>query len=152
MVSLTAAALDADGKLPSLDITLGVTVPALASDPRACVTLRQLLAHVSGVADGKDARGINLPEFNRTSDIRSFLLKLGQAEPAGTKFRYNNSGIRLASLMLEQISGTKLSKHVDRRIFAPLGVRSASARPTGCAANAVTTINSPAFRFPAKIY
>jgi CubicO group peptidase (beta-lactamase class C family) len=50
MLSLAAGCLRTDGKLPSIDVTLGEVLPELKNNPKGVVTMRQLMAHVSGVA------------------------------------------------------------------------------------------------------
>lgn len=124
-LSLAAGCLRTDGKLPSLNITLGEALPKLKSDPKGPVTLRQLLAHVSGVQHSRNEKGLNSEEFKRLRDTRAYALAQPLEDPPGTRWRYNNTGMILTLAMLEAIAGEPLPRYLNRRLFQPLGIRSA---------------------------
>ena len=125
MLSLAAGCLRTDGKLPSLDITLGELFPQLKSDPKAPVTLRQLMGHVSGVQHPRNAKGGNAESFKKVRDTRPFALGQPLEDTPGTKRRYNNTGMILTVAMVERIAGEPLPKYLQRRLFGPMGIQSA---------------------------
>ena len=125
MLSLMAGCLRTDGKLPSIDVTLGETLPELKNDPKGVVTMRQLMAHVSGIAAPVGQNGQNTPEFKRLKDTRRFAFAQPMDAAPGTKYRYNNTGMILLGAMLERIAGEPAPKYLERRLFAPMGIRSA---------------------------
>lgn len=125
MLSLAAGCLRTDGKLPSIDVTLGEVLPELKSDPKSAVTMRQLMAHVSGVAPPVGPNGQNTAEFKRLKDTRRFAFGQPMDAAPGTKFRYNNTGMILLGAMLDRIAGEPVPKYLERRLFGPLGIRSA---------------------------
>lgn len=123
-LSLAAGCLATDGRLPSLEVTLGEVMPELRNDPKGVVTLRQLLTHTSGIADGKDAQGQNLREFNESRDHLAYALARPLAEPPGAKFRYNNVGMLLTGAMLERIAQRPLAEYLRERLFRTMGITS----------------------------
>ncbi|WP_254878730.1 serine hydrolase [Streptomyces sp. NA04227] len=100
---------------------------ALSGPP---VTVRQLLNHTSGLYDYIDGL---LPHF-RTLDQywpREQLIGIGLAEPRyfpepGTRFRYSNTNYLLLDLIVERLTDRDLRTNLERRIFAPLGLRDTS--------------------------
>ncbi len=125
MLSLAAGCLRTDGKLTSLEITLGELFPQLKNDPKAPVTLRQLMGHVSGVQHPRNANGGNAESFKKLRDTRSFALGQPLEDPPGTKRLYNNTGMILTAAMVERIAGEPLPKYLQRRLFGPMGIQSA---------------------------
>lgn len=125
MLSLAAGLLHKDGKLPSLDITLGEALPPLKGDPKEKVTLRQLLAHVSGVAHLWGEKSNNSRQFQSLRDTRAYALAQPLEDAPGTRRRYNNTGMILTVAMLESLAGEPLPRYLEKRLFQPLGIRSA---------------------------
>lgn len=125
MLSLAAGCLRTDGKLPTLEITLGEVFPKLKGDPKAVVTLRQLMAHVSGVQHSRNEKGSNSEQFKSLRDTRAYAFAQPLETAPGTEWRYNNTGMILTVAMLEAIAGETMPKYLDRRLFRPLGIRSA---------------------------
>ncbi len=124
MVSLAAGCLRTDGKLPSLDVTLGEVFPKLKGDAKEKVTLRQLLTHVSGVAHPRNEKGNNSEAFKAVRDTRAYAFGQPLEEAPETKWRYNNTGMILAAAMVEAIAGESLPRYLERRLFRPMGLRS----------------------------
>lgn len=126
MLSLAAGCLRTDGKLPSLDISLGEVFPKLKGDPKEAVTLKQLMSHVSGVQHSRNERGLNSEQFKALRDTRAYAFAQPLENPPGTSWRYNNTGMILTVAMIEAIAGESLPKYLERRLFRPMGIRSAS--------------------------
>ena len=111
-----------DGKL-RYDQPLRDFLPELPASARA-VTVRHLLNHTSGLYDYEDL----IPESRTTQLNDSDVLALLAAKdsvyfPAGTQYRYSNSGYVLLGLIVARVSGVSLPSFLRARIFEPLGMR-----------------------------
>ena len=117
----------------SLDDSLGKFFPAWPAATRA-VTVRQLLNHTSGIKDYT-----NVPRWLRLMALPlppDSMIALFRDEPTdfapGTEWRYDNSGYYLLGLIIEKAAGEPYPRHLERRLFAPLGLhatRYCSSRP-----------------------
>ncbi len=98
------------------------------------VTVRHLLNHTSGLVDYEDL----VPE-SRTAqlDDRDVLDLLAAKDsvyfPAGSQYRYSNSGYVLLGLIVARASGGELSfpEFLRTRIFQPLGMNATAAHVEG---------------------
>ncbi|MFD0392785.1 serine hydrolase domain-containing protein [Streptomyces nogalater] len=96
----------------------------------APITVRELLNHTSGLYDYIDGL---LPHF-RTIDQywpRDQLIGVGLGRPRyfpapGTRFRYSNTNYLLLDLIIERVTDRDLRTNLERRVFAPLGLRDTS--------------------------
>jgi D-alanyl-D-alanine carboxypeptidase len=118
----TAAAillLAQQGKL-SLDDPVSRWFPNLRT--AAAVTLRQLLAHTSGIRDYWPQDFVT-PEMMRPTTPAAILDEWVQRpldfEP-GTAWQYSNTGYVLAAAVVEKVSGEPLFENLNRNVFAPL--------------------------------
>lgn len=89
----------------------------------AAVTIRHLLNHTSGLLDYEDL----IPDSQTVQVSDQDVLRLLASRdsvyfPAGTKYRYSNSGYCLLALVVERISGMSFADFLRQRIFAPLGM------------------------------
>ncbi|WP_285563990.1 serine hydrolase domain-containing protein [Streptomyces sp. RTGN2] len=96
----------------------------------APITVRQLLNHTSGLYDYIDGL---LPHFRSLDQYwpRDRLIGIGLARPRyfpapGTRFRYSNTNYLLLDLIVERITDRDLRTNLERRVFAPLGLRDTS--------------------------
>jgi len=90
------------------------------------VTLRQLLAHTSGI-----------PRYTALDDFDDVLVRLHHTprqivdlvknQPLeftpGTRFKYDNTGYLLLGCVIEAASGLSYPDYLQQRLFAPLGLR-----------------------------
>ncbi len=119
VVGLTTAAmmLVDEGKL-DLDAPVTRYVPAFAAGGDS-VTVRQLLTHSSGLPAWR-------PFFQRARS-RSEMFALVNAEPLeappGTRMAYSDLGAMLLTEVVERLTGTRLDRFLDARLFRPLGMR-----------------------------
>jgi CubicO group peptidase (beta-lactamase class C family) len=96
------------------------------------VTVRHLLNHTSGVWDYEDL----IPE-SRTAqlDDRDVLGLLASKDslyfPAGTQYRYSNSGYVLLGLIVARVSGMSYPDFLRTQIFTPLGMSATVAHVEG---------------------
>ena len=123
-VSLAVGRLWTEGKLKSLDLTLGELLPELAKDPKAPITLRHLLSHSSGIHDARDNQGSTLRQFMDTKDFFAYVSKLPIDNPPGKEYKYNNAGVTLLSQALERIAGEPLHLYLRRTLLRPMGIQS----------------------------
>ena len=113
--------LAGDGKL-RYDQPAAEILPELPRAARA-VTVRNLLNHTSGLVDYEDL----IPE-NRTTQLsdQDVLTLLSAKDsvyfPAGTQYRYSNSGYVLLGLIVARVSGLSFPDFMRTRIFASLGM------------------------------
>lgn len=113
-----------DGAL-SLDDAYARFVPEFAYRGKAEVTLRQLLAHTSGLPAW-------LPLYASASSGTETLQQLCDAELAyepGTQVLYSDLGPILLGLLCERLLGETLDRAVARRVLAPLGMSESGYRP-----------------------
>ena len=93
------------------------------------ITLRHLLSHTSGLVDYEDL----LPPDQAGQVYDADVLRLLEREdrlyfPAGSDYRYSNSGYALLALVVERASGRRFSAFLQTRIFSPLGMTATLAR------------------------
>lgn len=120
----TAAAvllLAQDGKL-ALDDRLRTWLPSLPAATEA-ITLRHLLTHTSGLPDYEELMAEPYDGQIRDAGVLALLERQDRLLfPAGTAYRYSNSGYALLSLVVERASGLDYPAFLRTRIFAPLGM------------------------------
>jgi CubicO group peptidase (beta-lactamase class C family) len=119
-----------DGKL-RYDQPVSDILPELPRATRA-VTVRHLLNHTSGLWDYEDL----IPETRTTQlndqDVLSMLsAKDSVYFPAGTQYRYSNSGYVLLGMIVARVSGISFPEFLRTRIFTPLGMQASVAHIEG---------------------
>jgi CubicO group peptidase (beta-lactamase class C family) len=98
----------------------------------APVTIRHLLNHTSGLVDYEDL----IPETRTAQlDDNDVLTMLASKDsvyfPAGTSYRYSNSGYVLLGMIVARVSGTTYPQFLKTRIFGPLGMTASVAHVEG---------------------
>lgn len=123
---ITAAAvmrLVEQGKI-SLDATIQTYLPEFP-EKQWPVTVRQLLAHTSGIwsytDDDKFMGRETALELTPAELIATFKDKPLEFEP-GTKYNYSNSGYYLLGSIVEKASGKPYATYVQEEFFGPLGL------------------------------
>lgn len=116
-----------DGVL-TLDDPVRRWLPTLPVATEA-ITLRHLLSHTSGLIDYEDL----LPPDQARQIHDADVLRLLEREdrlyfPAGSDYRYSNSGYALLALVVERASGQRFAAFLQARIFSPLGMTATLAR------------------------
>jgi CubicO group peptidase (beta-lactamase class C family) len=98
-------------------------LPAFTGDGRDEVTIRHLLAHVSGLPD-------QLPNNNELRKQHAPLTEFAEHSirtrldfAPGTKYQYSSMGILLAARIAELLSGSDIRTLVDRAVFQPLSLK-----------------------------
>jgi D-alanyl-D-alanine carboxypeptidase len=122
----TAAAvllLQEDEKL-SLNDKLAKYLPNLTRSNE--VSIRQLLSHTSGYQDYWPQDYV--PPFMLQPITAEKILDLWARKPLdfdpGTRWQYSNTNYVIAGLIIEKVSGMPLLQFLQKRVFAPLGMKS----------------------------
>ena len=116
--------LQDDGKLKVTD-QVSKYIPEFSnlktpSGKYANLTITQILSHTSGLGEAQDADV--LKAGNLADLIPLFLSAPMQYEP-GVQWKYTQSGINVASRIVEVVSGMPFDQFVQKRILAPLGMK-----------------------------
>ncbi|SDY08937.1 Dipeptidyl aminopeptidase/acylaminoacyl peptidase [Amycolatopsis xylanica] len=119
-----------DEGLIGLDAPIVDVLPELRlADPDVTkqVTLRHLLTHTSGID------GDVFTDTGRGDDCLEKFVELledtAQMHPLGATFSYCNSGFVLMGRLIEKLTGKTWDQAMSERIFAPLGMKSATTLP-----------------------
>lgn len=114
----TAAMMLVDEGTLDLDAPVTRYVPAFAAGGDS-VTVRHLLTHASGLPAWR-------PFFQRVHD-RDAMFALVDAEPLeaapGSRMVYSDLGAILLTQIVEHLTGRRLDRLLDARLFRPLGMR-----------------------------
>jgi CubicO group peptidase (beta-lactamase class C family) len=95
------------------------------------VTIRQLLAHTSGVPDPMplDWFAVEGRSFDRDQELRRLLARHARLRHApGQRYGYSNLGYWLLEKAIEGASGQDYATYVEQNVFAPLDLSPAEAR------------------------
>jgi CubicO group peptidase (beta-lactamase class C family) len=129
------------GKL-SLDDPIRRYLPSLPewAEP---MTIRHLLTHSSGVVDYEDIMPAGTTKQLTDADV----LRLLESEkttvfPAGTSYRYSNTGYSFLALIVERVSGMSFADFLQQNLFVPLGMRTTVAHQEG-----ISTVPRRAFGY-----
>lgn len=96
--------------------------------PYPDITIRNLLAHTSGLPDLEiyDTLLVNNPEkIIQNNDLIQALRAAHKALHfvPGTKFEYCNTGYQLLALLVEKVSGRSFSDYLADKVFKPAGMK-----------------------------
>jgi CubicO group peptidase (beta-lactamase class C family) len=121
----TAAMVLVDRHRLRLDDRVGKYIPEFRRGDKAQVTVRDLLAHRSGLPAGRDlgARGRGAAAARRVA------LATPLASPPGTRTEYSDIGADVLGFVVEAVAGEPLDRFVRRTVYAKLGMRSTLFRP-----------------------
>ncbi|HKG08503.1 MAG TPA: serine hydrolase domain-containing protein, partial [Pedobacter sp.] len=106
--------------------TVGRFLPQLKNTWVKRLTIGQLLTHTSGMGDYFETElflqvkdSLNVP-----GDYLRFIEVDKPSFPAGTDFRYSNTGFSLLGIIIEKLSGMTYRKFLNSYILTPSGMRS----------------------------
>ena len=91
------------------------------------ITIRQLLAHTSGIPNPVPLRWVHLTDNHSAYDEAAALAAVleknnkSSAKP-GTKYKYSNIGYWLLGKTIEKVSGISYAQFVQDNIFSPLNL------------------------------
>lgn len=93
----------------------------------ANLTITQILTHTSGLGEAPLADTLK----SRTlADLVPVWLREKMSGEPGARWRYSQSGINLASRIVEVVSGMSFDAFLQRRLFDPLGMKDTTFYPT----------------------
>ncbi len=93
------------------------------------ITLRHLLSHTSGLIDYEDLLPPDQVRQMHDADVLRLLEREDRLYfPAGSDYRYSNSGYALLALVVERASGQRFAAFLQARIFSLLGMTATLAR------------------------
>ena len=115
-----------EGKI-KLDEPIGKYIRGL-SPKLSRVTSQQLLSGTAGLIDGEPLYGPQ-DESALAKTVRSWNDDIFFLEP-GKLYSYSNLGFIIAGLVAEEIGSKSYADLMSERIFAPLGMKSTTFRPT----------------------
>lgn len=129
MVLVEDGAIDLD--TPISDYLTRWQLPESTFD-HSGVTVRRLLSHTAGLADGLGYDGFDRAEavqslegsLTRALDAspgNSGVVELG-AEP-GSEWNYSGGGYTILQLLIEEVSGQSFADFMSERVFVPLGMK-----------------------------
>ncbi|MFF1510081.1 serine hydrolase domain-containing protein [Streptomyces sp. NPDC058326] len=114
-----------------LDDTIGERLPSLPAAWHQ-VTLRQLLAHTSGLPDFSTAPSfveiVRADPRHRFDSRRllDFIADEGLRFPPGSQYHYSNSDNIAVALMAEAVTGEPYERLLDKLVYRPLDLRETS--------------------------
>lgn len=108
-----------------LDDIASALVPELAKSPMGGVSVRELLAHGSGmIRDGDDSTFWSLErEFPDRAELLKTIKKHGQVLAPNEHFKYSNIGYSLLGLIIEAASGVPYREYVTTNIVDRLKLK-----------------------------
>lgn len=101
----------------------------LLKRPSRKVTIRDVLSHMSGMPFISAMERPTLDALTLKDAVRSYAMTPLVSEP-GTKYLYSNCGINVAGRIIEVVSGMPYEEFMEKRLFAPLGMKETSFWPT----------------------
>ncbi|MGE3145763.1 MAG: serine hydrolase domain-containing protein [Pseudorhodoplanes sp.] len=140
MTALLAGMMVDEGKLrwdSTVGEVLGADIPGLTPG-FAAIRLEQLLSHSSGIPSDNDAImalyfGTDAYDYPPTELRKRIIGAWGSKNtpkiPEGSPFQYSNLGYVVVGAMIEKVSGEPWDNLIQRRIFAPLELKSAGLGP-----------------------
>ncbi|MFY8089138.1 MAG: serine hydrolase domain-containing protein, partial [Rubrivivax sp.] len=90
----------------------------------SAITVRQLLAHTSGIPNHTQGDGLDKIRHQQMSP-RELYASFRDAPlefAPGTAWNYSNSGYVMAGLLIEQVSGKRYAEFVQAQLLQPLGM------------------------------
>lgn len=127
---LTATAIMrlVDAEEVELDAEVSEYLPGFRPQDSDPITIAQLLTHTSGFSSdaGLDAR--RDPTLS-IEDRAAAANEIPRRTDDAAAFEYSNLNYAILGAVIEAVSGDPFAAHLDRELFAPLGMRDSSAEP-----------------------
>ena len=117
IVSLAIGQLIADGTIPSLKTPLSRWFPEWALGEKAKITLRDIMAHTSGLYHEESAT-----KLYQQPDVVRYARGLPLAEEPGKNFSYSNEAVALIPGIVLAASGKPLDIYLRDLLFKPMGI------------------------------
>ncbi len=121
----------------------GLEANAMLEAQRDDITIRQLLAHTSGMPENINAelyKRIPLPSRDEQIDA---MLQTPLTSAPGERLRYSNIGPGIAARAAETVTGTDFLTLTNQRILQPLGLRNIVLSPGDRFDDRIATLQEP---------
>jgi len=132
LVALAVLAAHEDGLLPSLDVPVSNWIRewSVVGDPRALITVRDLLLGRSGLVDPPYSPTLDSPGLALFlgTDLRTLAITQRPDRHRSVASRGSAVEVQLMGLVLETIAGTSYAKFLSRRLWQPSGAADATVR------------------------
>ncbi|MDN7875056.1 exo-beta-N-acetylmuramidase NamZ domain-containing protein [Burkholderia aenigmatica] len=115
----------AERGLLNLDTPAARYWPSFAAHGKGAITIRQLLAHVSGLPAGVSSSRA----LRSRAAVLADIVAMAPAESPGTRVRYSDVNYVALGEIIERVSGQSLDAWCAAHIFAPLGMVDTAFRP-----------------------
>jgi CubicO group peptidase (beta-lactamase class C family) len=100
----------------------------LLNKPGHPITVREVLSHTSGLPFKSAMEQPTLDQLRLCDAVRSYAMTPLLFEP-GSKYQYSNAGINTVGRIIEVVSGMPFGEFLDKRLFAPLGMKDTTFTP-----------------------
>jgi CubicO group peptidase (beta-lactamase class C family) len=96
------------------------------------IKIKHLLTHSAGLVDYEDLMPASQTEqLHDTNCLQLMFLTDSLYFPAGTHYKYSNTGYAILALVVEQVSGQPFAQFLKENIFKPLGMKTTVAFEDG---------------------
>ena len=96
------------------------------------IKIKELLTHSSGLIDYEDLMPANQKiQLHDTNCFQLMFMADSLYFPAGTQYKYSNTGYAILSLIVEQVSGKPFAQFLKENIFKPLKMKTTIAFEDG---------------------
>ena len=98
----------------------------------AKIKIKDLLTHSSGLIDYEDLMpSSQVTPLHDTNCLQLMFFADSLYFPAGTDYKYSNTGYAILALIVEQVSGKSFAQFLKENIFKPLGMKTTVAFEEG---------------------
>lgn len=104
------------------------------------VTVRQLLAHLSGLPEELPQGYLDVRTKPDLAAFTDAMQRMPLQTAPGTELRYSNVGYALVARVVERVTGGDFWTEVDRRVIEPLGARDIVAKPGPAISDRIATV------------
>ncbi|MHB9029056.1 MAG: serine hydrolase domain-containing protein [Candidatus Latescibacterota bacterium] len=121
-VTAAAVMLLVERGIVCLDDPVKNYIPEFSGGDRDRITVRMLLTHTSGLPDQLPENSQLRQRHEPLSSFHKLIMTTPLLYAPGTDVRYQSTGIALAALIVERVTGSQFKDFVKEEIFTPLGM------------------------------
>lgn len=107
---------------------------------RRLVTVRQALAHLTGLPEDLPPRTLRARDMPSLATLTDHLIALPLQFEPGTALRYSNAGYAVLGRLLERVTGEDIWAYARHRLLDPMGLTGIVARPSGSDAGRIAYV------------
>lgn len=128
VATTTSAMLLYEAGSLDLDATVASHLPEFAQNGKAAITIRNLLAHDSGLQAFRRFYAEDV--LTKDAVVREIMAEPLEF-PTGSKTKYSDFNMITLQLVIEEITGMGLAEYAEANIFQPLGMTQTGFKGTG---------------------